>query len=231
MALNPLACAACPVRDRAACAALSEGQRDELGRLGHHRTLQRGEALFAAGDDSLACATLISGALKISSFGKDGTERILSLVHPSGFVGEMFAPVARHDVIALTESRLCVFGRKDYERAIERFPALGRALLRRSAEDLFESRSIIDLTSRRSAKQKVAGFLLAMARAASDSPCHPGACFDLPLSREEIAGVLGLTIETISRQIGKLEMDGIIAREGRRGIRLLDPGRLEALAG
>ncbi|HEU0283868.1 MAG TPA: Crp/Fnr family transcriptional regulator [Sphingomicrobium sp.] len=230
MALNPLACAACPVRDRAACSALNEEDRDELARLGQHRTLRRGETLFASGDDSLACATLISGALKISSFGQDGTERILSLVHPAGFVGEMFAPVAHHDVIALTDSRLCVFGRADYERAVERFPALGRALLRRSAEDLFESRSIIDLMSRRSSKQKVAGFVLAMARAASDSPCHAGWSFDLALSREEIAGVLGLTIETVSRQLGRLEHAKIIAREGRRGIRLLDPGRLEALA-
>lgn len=230
MAANPLACASCPVRDRAACAALSEEERDELARLGKHVALRRGETLFAAGDGSFACATLISGALKISNFGADGTERILSLVHPAGFVGEMFSSVARHDVIALTDSRLCVFGSRDYEKAVERFPALGRALLRRSAEDLFSSRSIIDLMSRRNAKQKVAGFLLAIACAASDSPCHPGDEFEVPLSREEMAGVLGLTIETVSRQIGRLEKDGVIERKGRRGIRLLDPGRLEALA-
>jgi CRP/FNR family transcriptional regulator len=230
MPANPLACHACPVRDRAACAALSQEERDELARLGRDVTLARGETLFRAGDTSFACATLISGALKISSFGEDGIERILSLIHPAGFVGEMFAPVAHHDVIALTDSRLCVFGRADYEQAVERFPALGRALLRRSAEDLFESRSIIDLMSRRSAKQKVAGFVLAMARAASDSPCHPNAAFDLPLSREEMAGVLGLTIETVSRQIGSLEAEGVLRREGRRGIRLLDPRRLEAIA-
>ena len=230
MAANPLACATCPVRDRAACSALDEEQRDEVGRLGRHVEVTRGETLFHAGDESFACATLISGALKISSFGEDGTERILSLVHPSGFVGEMFAPVAHHDVIALTDSKLCVFGRGDYERAVERFPALGRALLRRSAEDLFETRAIIDLMSRRSAKAKVAGFLLAMARAASESPCHEAGLFELPLSRVELAGVLGLTIETVSRQLGRLEKDRVLAREGRRGIRLLDPGRLEALA-
>lgn len=230
MAANPLACASCPVRDRAACAALTEEERDELGRLGRHLTLQRGDTLFATGDEGFACATLISGALKITSFGEDGTERILSLVHPAGFVGEMFSPVARHDVVALTESKLCVFGRADYERAVDRFPALSRALLRRSAEDLFESRSIIDLMSRRKASQKVAGFLLAMARAASDSPCHAMERFDLPLSREEMAGILGITIETASRQLGRLEAEGMIERDGRRGIRLLDPARLEAMA-
>ncbi len=192
--------------------------------------LRRGETLFASGDAGVAWATLITGALKISSFAEDGTERILSLVHPAGFVGEMFAPVERHDVIALTNSKLCVFARRDYERAIERFPALGRALLRRTAQDLFESRSTIDLMSRRNSQQKVAGFVLAIARAASDSPCHAASRFELPLSRDEIAGVLGLTIETVSRQLTKLERDRLIAREGRRGIRLADPARLEQLA-
>ena len=226
MAANPLACSSCPVRDRAACSALTDRERDELGQLGHIRTLQRGETLFAAGDEGFACATLISGALKISSFGEDGTERILSLVHPAGFVGEMFAPVARHDFIALTDSKLCVFSRRDYERAVERFPALGRALLRRSAEDLFESRAIIDLMSRRGANQKVAGFLTAMGRAASDSPCHVVPEFELPLSREEMAGVLGLTIETVSRQITALCRAGIIATPRQRRIAILDEAAL-----
>jgi CRP/FNR family transcriptional regulator len=142
----------------------------------------------------------------------------------------MFAPVERHDVIALADSKLCIFARRDYERAIERFPALGRALLRRTAQDLFESRSTIDLMSRRNAQQKVAGLILAIARAASESPCHAASRFDLPLSREEIAGVLGLTIETVSRQLTRLERERLIEREGRRGIRLADPARLEQLA-
>ena len=230
MAVNPLACATCPVRDRAACSALKHDEREELARLGSHRTLRRGETLFASGDEGFACATLITGALKISSFSEDGTERILSLVHPAGFVGEMFAPVERHDVVALTDSKLCVFARGDYERAVERFPALGRALLRRTAQDLFESRAAIDLMSRRNAQEKVAGFVLSIARAASDSPCHAAARFELPLSREEIAGVLGLTIETVSRQLTRLEREKVLAREGRRGIRIADPARLQQLA-
>ena len=226
---NPLACHICPVRDRAACAGLTEAERAELSRLGHHRTVRRGETLFAGGDDNL-CATLINGALKISSFDEHGTERILSLVHPAGFVGEMFAPVAHHDVVALTDSKLCVFSRKHYEAAVDRFPGLAKALLRRSAEDLFETRSLIELMARRTAIERVAGFLMAMASAASTSPCHPAAHFELPLTRGEMAGMLGLTIETVSRQLTRLEREGVIAREGARGIWLTDAAQLEALA-
>ena len=231
MAANPLACHSCPVRDRAACSALSDEERAELARIGQLRKLKRGETLFASGDDDVHCATLISGALKISSFGEDGTERILSLVHPAGFVGEMFAPVPHHDVIALTDCRLCVFPADRYERAVARFPALARALLRRSAEDLLETRALIDLIGRRTAQEKVAGFILAMARAASDSPCHPAAEFELPLSRGEMAGLLATTIETVSRQMTELERLGVIRRKGWRGIGLADAARLGKLAG
>ena len=230
MAANPLACNACPVRDRAACAALSEDQRGELERIGFHRTLERGETLFHAGEDSLLCATLISGALKISSFDQDGTEHILSLVHPAGFVGELFAPLAHHDVIALTDCRLCIFPKRQYEDLVARFPALGQALLRRAAEDLFESRSLMALMSNRSARQRVAGFLLAMANAASESPCHPAPHFDLVLTRGEIASLLGLTIETVSRQLTALEKAGAMRKTGLRGIDLLDPALLAGAA-
>jgi CRP/FNR family transcriptional regulator len=69
-----------------------------------------------------------------------------------------------------------------------------------------------------------------MAEAASDSPCHAASRFDLPLSREEVAGLLGLTIETVSRQLGRLETDGAILREGQRGIHLKDAALLGRLA-
>ena len=229
-ATDHLNCATCPVREQAACAALSDNERGELARIGRRRRVAKGETIFAAGEDIGACATLISGALKIASYGDDGTERILSLVHPAGFVGEMFAPVAHHDVVALADSELCLFDRAQYEAAVDRFPALAKALLRRSAEDLFETRSLVELQARRDSKGRVAAFLVAMAEAASHSPCHPAEAFELTLTRGEIAGLLGLTIETVSRQLTALERDGIIARDGARVIRMTDAARLRELA-
>ncbi|MCB2065966.1 MAG: Crp/Fnr family transcriptional regulator [Erythrobacter sp.] len=225
-----LACETCPVRDSAACAVLSDEERDALAKAGSKRRLARGEVLFAAGDEDAACATLVSGALKICSYDEDGNERILALVHPSGFIGEMFAPFAAHDVVALTKSELCVFAKRDMNRALEDYPTLARALLRRSQEDLYWARQLLALGSGRSATEQVGLFVLALAQAASDSPCHPSQKFELPMTRGEIASMLGLTIETVSRALTTLERDGVIRREGARGIELLDPARLEGVA-
>ena len=224
-----LGCASCPVRDRAACSVLDQDERDELARAGRSRFLAKGETLFAAGESEAACATLKSGALKITSTDIDGRERILSLVHPSGFVGEMFGPYMRHDVVALGAAELCVFSGPAFAEAVERYPKLGQALLRRTQEDLFASRELLALTGKSSAEQRVAGLLLSLARAASDSPCHPASRFDLPLSRGELADMLGLTIETVSRTLTRFERDGAIERNGKRGIELIDPALLPIL--
>ena len=230
MPRESLVCDVCPVRHVAACAALDPGERNELAKLGHHRTVDRGKTLFAAGDDNLLYATLTKGVLKVSSFDEDGTEHIVSLIHPAGFAGELFAPAAHHDVIAITDCELCVFPRAQYEQALQRFPQLARALLRRSSQDLAESRSLLAAVTGRTAMQRVSGFLLALARAANDTECHPARNFDLVLTRGEIASLLGLTIETVSRQLTKLETDGIIRRSGARGIELIDAARLGKLA-
>ena len=226
-----LACENCPVRESAACAVLTEDERDALAAAGRTRVLKRGEMLFAAGDDEAACATLVSGALKVSAINADGDEQILSLVHPSGFIGELFAPFAHHDVVALTESKLCTFARKDIERAIDTYPALARALLRRSQEDLLATRNLLELTAHASAEARLAALLHDFAVAASESSCHLAQEFDLPLTRGEIANMLGLTIETVSRKLGELEEMGAIRRKGKRGIELVDPALLHDLSG
>jgi CRP/FNR family transcriptional regulator len=221
-----LDCSSCPVRHRAACSVLDVEERESLARAGRTRKLKRGETLFAAGDESAACATLLKGALKIAAVDEEGTERILALVHPAGFIGELFAPMAHYDVVALTDSELCVFPKSEIGRAVDHNPKLAQALLRRSQEDLLQSRELLALSGRRSASAKVAGLLMGLAEAASDSSCHASREFELPLTRGEIAGMLGLTIETVSRAITKFERDGMIRRRGARGIELLDPARL-----
>lgn len=225
-----LACATCPVADRAACAVLSPDEREELAQIGTHVSVARGETVFAAAGDSPMCATLISGVLKAVRYDTDGHEVLLALIHPAGFTGELFGSGIDATIVALTEARLCVFPARAYEAALARFPALSLALLRRMSGELETARSLLALARTHSARTRVAWLLLALAKAASHSPCHPAERFDLVLSRAEMAAAVGLTIESVSRQLTALEREGLIQREGRRGIAILDATALEAAA-
>ncbi len=228
--MRPEACLDCPVRDHAVCSALDEEELAELARIGQHRTFSRGETIFAAGDDSIACATLVSGAAKLSKIDADGVERIVALIHPAGFLGQLFAGTTAHEVTALTDSRLCLFPRVGFERLMEAHPALTRSILERTMAELDASRALTDLIGRREAKARVAGLLLSMARAAAPSPCAIAKEFELPLSREEMASLLGTTIETVSRRLTELEREGAIERKGARGLAIRDAAALTSAA-
>ncbi|MEO1960791.1 MAG: DUF4175 family protein, partial [Paracoccus sp. (in: a-proteobacteria)] len=180
--LMNLVCATCPVRDRAACSVLDDNERENLARRGHHRTLEAGEVLFRAGEKVNSCATLTTGALKVTSIDADGQEHILALVHPAGFIGEFFQPFDDHEIVALTQSQVCLFNGPDIESAMDEYPALARALLRRAQEDLHASRSLLALAGKSDAQAQVAGLIMGFAQAASDSPCHPAQKFELPLN-------------------------------------------------
>lgn len=230
MATRSPRCDACPVRDQAVCAVLSDAERDALARIGVTRDFARGETIFAAGDDNIACATLASGAAKLSTIDSDGVERIVALIHPAGFLGQLFATQIGYHAVALTPSRLCLFPRADFERTMADHPALLRSILDRTLSDLAETRALVDLIGRRSSRGRVAGLIHVLARAASDAPCHVARSYDLPLTRGEMAALLGLTIETVSRQLSALEADGVIARSGARGILIRDMAELEVIA-
>jgi CRP/FNR family transcriptional regulator, anaerobic regulatory protein len=187
--------------------------------------------LFTAGDAADACATLMRGVMKVATCDADGSEHILALIHPAGFAGELFAPFVGHDVVALTECEICVFSRSQFEQALERYPELCSALLKRTQADLYDSRQMLALIGRHSAAAKVAGLLLALGHAVSRSPCHPAQQFELPLTRTAMARLLGLTVETVSRQLTGLEREGIVWRDGLRRIELRDPARLAEIAG
>jgi len=225
---DALDCAGCPVRDRAACAALPDGERAILARMGRHRDLGRGEMLFAPGDDS-ACATLLSGVLKVVRTDAEGVERIVALIHPAGFAGEIFTAPDDCEVTAAGAARVCIFPRADYARMVSENPRLAAGVVRRAMKAASETRALLDLVGRRKAEAKVAGLILALSDAAGPAPCSPAARFELPLTRGEMAALLGISIETVSRQLGALEEARLIRRHGARGLEVRDAPALHAL--
>jgi CRP/FNR family transcriptional regulator len=86
--------------------------------------------------------------------------------------------------------------------------------------------------ARRSAEERVAGFLIDMADRVGNAGCRAidtgPVTFDLPLTRGEIADLLGLTIETVSRQLTRLKVANIIAAPSLRAITIRDRAALAA---
>ena len=224
-------CETCAVRDRAICAALEASELELLDRIGRRRTLEPGEPLIWEGDDSILVANVIDGILKLSTGTEDGREQIVGVVYPADFIGRPFGATTRHSVTALTDARVCVFARADFDRFAGEHPGLEHKLLQRTLAELDRTRSWMLLLARKSAEEKIATFLLDMSERLADGGATPLDRFDLPFSRQQIGDVLGLTIETVSRQMTKLKRDGVIDLPTRRAVTILDRAELEAIAG
>lgn len=223
----PQSCDQCGVRDRAICADLSEADRDALSRIGRRVTLHAGQTVMWEGDDSMVVANVIDGTLKLATSTGDGREQIVGVVYASDFIGRPFGARTPHSVTALTDARLCLFPRGSFDAFARDHGDLQHRLLQRTLDDLDRTRAWMLLLGRKTAREKVATFLLDMARRLQ---ADRTGTIELPLSRQQIADILGTTIETVSRQMSELKRQGIIALVGRRGVRLVDGAALEALA-
>jgi CRP/FNR family transcriptional regulator len=226
-------CDVCGVRDKALCGSLNDAELAGLAPLGVQRRLVRGETLVRAGDPALVCANVQTGVLKIASTTAGGSEAIVGLAYPGDFIGRPFAQAGAHDVVALNDVELCVFPRAAFERAIADHSRMERLLLQRTLAELDRARGWLVRMAHATASARVAGFLDDIRRRVGVSDCRRGVetdaarAFDLPLSRGEIADLLGLTIETVSRQMTRLRAAGIIDLPGGRAIVVRRP---EALA-
>ena len=223
----PACCARCEVRDRAICADLDAADRAALSRIGRRVTLHPGQTLLWEGDSSTLVANVIEGTFKLSTATGDGREQIVGVAYPADFIGRPFGPRTPHSVTALTDARLCLYPRGAFDGFARAHAPLEHRLLQRTLDDLDRSRAWMLLLGRKSARAKVATFLLDMRdRLRADAE----GVIQLPLSRQQIADILGLTIETVSRQLSELKRRGVIALAGRRGVRVSDADRLGSMA-
>lgn len=191
---------------------------------------------LASGEDALAHARIdqivfvASGATKLVAHASHGREQIVAFHFAGDLVPVWSESAHTYALCALEPSSLLLFPAQDFLAIARHEPALASELLARSMRALARSREKAIALGRKTAQERVASFLLTMAERIGKR--HGSGCaFHLPMSRRDIADSLGLTIETVSRQLGELRQAGLIETSGRAGIHLLDTAALDGLCG
>lgn len=226
-------CLSCIVRNRAICASLRPDELLLLGRMGRRQRVSSGHTLLWEGDDAPVVANVLEGVLKLVAATADGREQIVGIVFPSDFIGRAFGKGSPYSVSAISEAELCIFHRDQFDEFAADHPDLQQKLLRRTLAELDRARGWMLLLGRKSASEKVASFLLEMSERLLGQGCESGARdgFELPFGRQQIADILGLTIETTSRQLTKMRADGLLDLPSRREIVINDRAAMEEIAG
>ena len=230
-------CDDCQIRWQAICADCDSTELALLEALKSYRHVAKGEAISHAGDRLSHVGTLISGTAYIAQNLADGRRQIVGLLFPGDFTGDLGSQPAAYDIIATSPVLMCRFEMADFEQVQTLAPHLAARLLKQSMEALDTARQWMVLLGRKTAREKVASLFHQMALKTQSlnaaSRAHEGqdGQFDLPLTREALADYLGLTVETVSRQITALRDDGVISTQGYRHISIADMARLRAETG
>jgi CRP/FNR family transcriptional regulator len=220
-------CDDCKVRLFSVCGALEASELDELDRISQSKTFAPNAMLFEQGAIAGSVFNVTDGIVRLYKSLPDGRRQIVGFALPGDFLG--LALMDRYGVAAeaVTNVIACRFARTAFLSFVDDKPHLLRRLHEFAGHELSLAQDQMLLLGRRSAEEKVAAFLLNLqkryGRIGAMSVTVP-----LPMTRQDIADYLGLTIETVSRTFAKFAREKIIINVPD-GVRLTGIERLDQL--
>jgi CRP/FNR family transcriptional regulator, anaerobic regulatory protein len=221
-------CAHCEALSRSICAALDPAELLKFEKLTQQTRFPDRETIFMEDQSADAVLNVTEGVVRLSKLLPDGRRQIIGFALAGDFLGT--GPGERYNCSAdaIGPVTACRISRSAFWQFVETKPHMLRRMNEFAARELNLAQDQMLLLGRRTAEEKVASFLVSwrdrLARVGADAET-----ILLPMSRQDIADFLGLTIETVSRTFTKLEREGVIDIV-RGGVRLRDIKRAEALA-
>jgi CRP-like cAMP-binding protein len=210
---------------------LTADDRQRLSAVATVREFDKGAPLFSEGDDSALLYTVIEGHVKVFKTTPRGTDVILELFGPGDPVGAVAVYESRAypaNAVALEPTRCLVIPRQAFFSLLESHPTLVRGLLVGLTHRLVELTNRLAELSGGRVEGRLARFFLKLAGDIGQ-PRAGGTFIALVLSRQELADMIGTTIETSIRIMSRWGKEEIVRTE-KDGFLVVDRAALEAAA-
>jgi CRP/FNR family transcriptional regulator, anaerobic regulatory protein len=212
----------------APAALTSEPSPDRFER-GTIRRIEAKEHVFCDGDPRTHVFRIEEGVIALSKLLGDGRRQIIEFAYPGDYIG--LGTLREHifDAQATCSAKVRCLSATALEQEASRDAGLALRLYKAVSAELAAARSLLVSVGQQSAMERLAGFLLSLsARTANDAD---ETVVKLPMRRSDIADLLGLTIETVSRTITKLRTMHVIDVVRGTEVHIVDLDRLTELAG
>ena len=206
------------------------GECAELMRIATEVALRAGCPLFDEGEPAKNLFGVIRGAITMSKLTSDGCRQIVGFRFPGDLTGLADDNAYSCSAVALERAVLFRFPRLAFATFAERKPKFQRHLSEMASRDLVKAQNHILMLARRTAKEKVAAFILTLS-GTTPARGQPANSVRLPMNRSDIGDYLGISRETVSRVFSELKASGAIRFHSSSAVELADTGMLGALAG
>jgi CRP/FNR family transcriptional regulator len=185
--------------------------------------------VFTEGDTATYIYRVETGAVALYKVIADGRRQILGFAYPGDILG--LGAIGEHSMNAqaIKPTRLRRLPVATLRQSATRNPRIGLKLYEALAKELTASRDLVLTTSKRSAMERVVGFLLAFYRHHAQDTQGSG-CFELPMTRSDIGDFLGMGVETVSRTFTRLRIRRLIELPRADHVKLVDIAELKGIA-
>ena len=203
---------------------------DDLGalaKIGIKLRFARNETLFSEGDDADYSYRVVRGAIRLCKHLADGRRQIADIVLPGDYCGFLYLERHRFTAEAASDLEVIAYPQRQVEAIGDRMPSMRRRLTRFLSRRLMNMQDHLIMLGRQTAKERVLGFLL---RLAESGGAGDGEAVALPVTRQDMADYLGLTIETVSRVLTSLRRSRLITLPNLHHFALIDVERCRDLA-
>lgn len=167
------------------------------------------EALFLEGDRASNVYEVLEGAVCCFRVLADGRRQVISFAYPGDFIGLEHGQTYRFSCEATCVAKVAMLPKDQVFREASDNPTLGRRIIECTGDQMARMLDHFVLLGRKSALEKVASFLVNVARRNGDEE-DASFAITLPMTRADIADYLGITNETVSRCFSKLKSRGVI---------------------
>lgn len=192
-------------------------------RHGMRMAYGRDEEIYAQDDAVELLYQVVRGVVRTSRLTVDGRRQVGDFYYAGDIFGLEPGPEHRFAAEALADCEILLV-RRSAVRAVAGDAELNRAILEATRQEMERLQEHVVMLGRKSARERVGSFLMSLVRSREESHV------DLPMTRQDMADYLGLTIETVSRMLTQLQGDAIVAFPSSRRFQIRKWTALEALA-
>jgi len=212
-------CFNCQHRSRSQWSSLTQQETEQLDRAKVCRRFEPGETVFREGDPCRAVYCVMDGLVGVRKTDSEGNSVLLARMASTGdtlgYRPFLAKEPHRGTAEALKPSIICTIDGKTVQDLLYHNPSLGLQFLERAAKDLGEAEEHYFQTVTLSVRARFAHLLLVLNKQYGKTAAGGGLSIELPLSRGDLAAMIGTRPESMSRTIRKMEEDGIARFTGR----------------
>ncbi|MDF0535994.1 FNR family transcription factor [Shewanella yunxiaonensis] len=211
---------------------LNNNELDQLDNIiERKKPIQKGEQLFKSGDSLKSLYAIRSGTIKSYTITEQGDEQITGFHLAGDVIGFDGIHSQQHQSFAqaLETSMVCEIPFNTLDELSGTMPKLRQQILRMMSSEIMTDQSMILLLSKKNAEERLAAFIGNLAVRYGNRGFSPRE-FRLSMTRGDIGNYLGLTVETISRLLGRFQKSGLIEVNGKY-ITIVDTAALYQLGG